>query len=91
MLSYFISDTGVGTHKFKGNSSRILQAISSEADMQVSAATSCFNKPLNQNLLFEFVYCSFKDCHLVLTMLYKAIFLLLSMNGCAFNFKTSKL
>lgn len=62
-----------------------------QADMQVSAVMSCFNKLLNQNLLFKFVYCSFKDCHLVLPVLYKAGFLLLSMNGCAFNFKTSKL
>ena len=55
MLSYFFSDTGVGTRKFKGNSSRILQASSSEADTQVSAAMFCFNKPLNQNFILKFV------------------------------------
>lgn len=54
-LSDFVSDTGVGTHEFQGNSSRMLQASSSEADVQVSAAMSFFNKPLHQNSLFKFV------------------------------------
>lgn len=34
MLSYLVSDTEVGNHEFKRNSSRLLQCSSSEADIE---------------------------------------------------------
>lgn len=48
-----------------------LKEIPHEHCRSVSAAMSCFNKPLNQNLLFQFLYCSFKYCHSRLSALHK--------------------